>query len=968
MLIRQKYKAKSSIPSDVSSANYAQQCISATLSSRLSPFSLHKSEYNLLRQHISPTHVTTYLNIRNGILRLWLSNPKVNVTRSEAAGCARDERFFNLAEVAYDWLVRNGYINFGCFDCPSFDFYNPIPEDQRKPRKTVVIIGAGIAGLSCARQLENLFQRKARHFAEYQDIPRVLVLEGRRRIGGRIYSAHLKSDPSHAVDVGAHVIPGYGNGNPLGVLIRRQLGLPVEMMNQDIEIHDALSKDKVSVEEQQRAKKLFDHLVERMSQFQNAVRPPKTAKGDEVLIKVAKDPPRDEYKEHITLAKAEERNALKDTQLDESDYKSDAEWYGQNPGKIEVQFLKEIGIRLKPGVADDAVIHLAPEPQFGMYPSLGMSMDALLRQLQEISEITAQELRLLNWYYANLECSRGACLDNLSLGNWNQQSANAFTGNLSSVKNGYMSLARGLYTYEEKLDVRFKSCASVVEYSNNGAEIILENEEQIKADCVVVTVPLGVLKDRSIQFIPDLPKWKSDSIERLGFGVTNKVCLVFERSFWEEDRDMISVAQFHEGKNRYDQGSYKNTRGFVYSFHNMTKSVGKPCLVGFIAGAAAKKAASDTDEYIVEAALKSLECVYHDVREVRLVESIVTRWQVDRYARGSFSYLGVEATGADYDLLARPIGESLFFAGEATCRSHPGTVHGAYLSGLKAASEVLTSMIGSIAIPHMLCPTKDYLNQNNARMQQQQHSNMSSHVTPSSSLGGTPKTLSAEPPQQPLQVSSLIAPTAMDALHYPMVPSQPSTKRTPDENSVEAKLKRLKEDRQSIDNERMRTDMIKELGERPIKPERSGANPFLIFQKDFWDKCRKECDTLKQRELNDPNAKAARNDVRAALGKMWRELPDEEKEPYLKKTKNIKEVNNKKTEQYREKTRRYDTEAEDFRKRWKEEHGSKPSEEENKLQKLIHDEKQLEKSNQQKQQRQNTNSPPGPVYKKQKFV
>lgn len=242
MLMRQKYKAKSSIPSDISSANYAQQCISATISSRLPPFSLHKGEYNLLRPHISPIHVTTYLNIRNGILRLWLSNPKVNVTRPEAAGCARDERFFNIAEVAYDWLVRSGYINFGCFEYPGFDFYNAIPEDQRKPRQTIVVIGAGIAGLSCARQLENLFRRKARHFAEYQDTPRVLVLEGRRRIGGRIYSAHLKCDPSHAVDVGAHVISGYGNGNPLAILIRRQLGLPVEKIDGDIEIHDTLTK------------------------------------------------------------------------------------------------------------------------------------------------------------------------------------------------------------------------------------------------------------------------------------------------------------------------------------------------------------------------------------------------------------------------------------------------------------------------------------------------------------------------------------------------------------------------------------------------------------------------------------------------------------------------------------------------------------------------------------------------------
>ncbi|KAF5101905.1 hypothetical protein D0Z03_000504 [Geotrichum reessii] len=624
-----------------------------------------------------------------------------------------------------------------------------------------------------------------------------------------------------------------------------------------------------------------------------------------------------------------------------------------------------------------------------------MSMDALLKQLQEISEITPQELRLLNWYYANLENSSATCLDNLSLGNWNQHAPKAFTGTSSMAKNGYMSLARGLYTYEDKLDVRFKSCVSVVEYSNDQAEIFLENGEQIKADRVVVTVPLGVLKDRTIQFIPDLPKWKSDSIERLGFGVMNKVCLVYEKPFWDEDKDIIAISQPSQGDGNL-QDNYKSSRGKFYAFYNVTKAVGKPCLIGVISGAAAQKIATESDESIVKAAKHSLEAVYPEVYRAVLVESIVTRWQVDKLSRGSYSYLGLEATGADYDLLARPIGESLFFAGEATSRSHPATVHGAYLSGLRAAGEVLHSLIGDIPIPQPLCPSKDYVhNINNIKyynkpnhnsiiinngddlndinnnsssnsvnnLQRISHSSgISSHVTPDASLVGTPtqRAVLDTPQQQPLQISSIIPTISMDRYQQQTQPSRqtyvvpPAVPAAPviDENSPEAKLKRLKETRQVQDNERMRIDMIKELGERPMKPERSGANPFLIFQKDFWEKCRQECDTKKQAETKDPNAKAARNEVRAALGKMWRELPENEKEPYLEKTKNIKETNNKKSEQYREKMRRYDTEAEDFRRRWKEENGSRPSEEENKLQKLIQNQKLILQHQQQQQQRE----------------
>jgi lysine-specific histone demethylase 1 len=189
---------------------------------------------------LSYLHVTTYLNIRNGILRLWMSNPLVNVTLGEAAGCARDERFFGLAEFAYEWLVRNGYINYGCVEYPpqAHDFDMDDLGSIRKPRPTIVIIGGGIAGLGCARQLTSLLKRYANLFTEYEDLPRILILEGRRRIGGRIYSAPLKSAHDCQVDLGADVIMGFGRGNPLGVIVRRQLGLPIIGIDPPLDRYD----------------------------------------------------------------------------------------------------------------------------------------------------------------------------------------------------------------------------------------------------------------------------------------------------------------------------------------------------------------------------------------------------------------------------------------------------------------------------------------------------------------------------------------------------------------------------------------------------------------------------------------------------------------------------------------------------------------------------------------------------------
>ena len=53
--------------------------------------------------------------------------------------------------------------------------------------------------------------------------------------------------------------------------------------------------------------------------------------------------------------------------------------------------------------------------------------------------------------------------------------------------------------------------------SQNGSSNIF------RADAVIVTLPLGVLKTNAISFHPPLPEWKTQAINNLGFGLLNKV-------------------------------------------------------------------------------------------------------------------------------------------------------------------------------------------------------------------------------------------------------------------------------------------------------------------------------------------------------------------------------------------------------------------------------------------------------------
>jgi hypothetical protein len=167
-------KANSSIPPELTWPEFGRQCILAAENSRLNSFALHPAEYRLLRNHINHAQVTIYLNIRNAILRMWHRNPLVCVSPEEAAGCTRDRRYFGLANVAHLWLMRNGYINFGCVEVPDTS-----PRTRAKAeRRTIVVVGAGMSGLGCARQMEGLFAQLGDELAgsKGERPPKIIIL------------------------------------------------------------------------------------------------------------------------------------------------------------------------------------------------------------------------------------------------------------------------------------------------------------------------------------------------------------------------------------------------------------------------------------------------------------------------------------------------------------------------------------------------------------------------------------------------------------------------------------------------------------------------------------------------------------------------------------------------------------------------------------------------------------------------
>jgi monoamine oxidase len=196
--------------------------------------------------------------------------------------------------------------------------------------------------------------------------------------------------------------------------------------------------------------------------------------------------------------------------------------------------------------------------------------------------------------------------------------------------------------------------------------------ESIFAEAAIITVPLGVLKAGSIKFEPDLAK-KRDAIQELEFGEVVRMAIFF-REYWWPKRDFGFIHALDETVPTW----WSDPRG--------------PVLIGWAGGPSAHALLRYSRAQLEALCVNILARLFSErAASVRaqLVQLHTHNWARDPYARGAYSYIPVN--GLDLPkLLAEPVGDALFFAGEATVSdAQCGTVSGALESGLRAAHQIL---------------------------------------------------------------------------------------------------------------------------------------------------------------------------------------------------------------------------------------------------------------------------------------
>ncbi len=260
------------------------------------------------------------------------------------------------------------------------------------------------------------------------------------------------------------------------------------------------------------------------------------------------------------------------------------------------------------------------------------------------------------------------------------------------IANGYDAVIEWLRAGLDprRSEIRLGSEVTDVSWRRGEVEIRTARGEAVRAKAAVVTIPIGVWKaPAGIRFDPPL-RDKHLAIEKLEVGHVVKIVFRFRERFWDSPGFIKRRANT---KIAEDTGLnfLQTTDRFIPTWWT-SAPVRSPLLTGWAGGHAADALLAEGSDATLDRALDSMAAAFAVKRGEldRLLDSAHTHnWQEDPFSRGAYSYAGIGGEKA-HDALAKPVADTLFFAGEATTAEDTGTVAGAVSTGKRAAKQLLS--------------------------------------------------------------------------------------------------------------------------------------------------------------------------------------------------------------------------------------------------------------------------------------
>lgn len=557
---------------------------------------------------------------------------------------------------------------------------NSIRLDDENNVIKVCVIGAGFAGLSVAYHLLK-HNKKVRATGGEGPLFEVEILEARDRIGGRVYPYNLTPDSDTPVicDLGGQWIHEAGPENPIvklldeinvpmlyakkgngeepttysmidvpsGTFTSEGTLIPNHIYRQARNFYNASRK--VSAEQQVDKDTSFQDLLDQA--YQTVLQKAETNVNDSATVGATTS-------FETTTDDDDDETETSEEDNDESSTESE----GGEEDEDDDEASEEED--------DDAVsISTLSSPQF---------------------------VQTVHYFRHNTECYEGGRLDELSVAL--KDNYIEYEGADDFPKGGFHAVLKKLERFlgtAGNCALRLHTPAQTIHYQTEDHETNDDDDDDyggvridyrhgnnsltVNADCCVCTVPLGVLQKQGIEFDPPLPENVQESIDKIGMGLLDKIMLLFETQFWDED--------WHGGITNEDPTRLQNFMDVSEDYN------GKPILAMLLGGDVARRFDSPkdhglNDEEVLAEAMTTLKMLFGD-HIPHPIAFKVSRWLHDPYACGAYSFQKVGSSKEDYDRVAAPCGNNLFFAGEHTSKHHHSTVHGAWESGQREADRII---------------------------------------------------------------------------------------------------------------------------------------------------------------------------------------------------------------------------------------------------------------------------------------
>ena len=215
------------------------------------------------------------------------------------------------------------------------------------------------------------------------------------------------------------------------------------------------------------------------------------------------------------------------------------------------------------------------------------------------------------------------------------------------------------------------------------------SSQSIVARAAIITVPLAVFQQTNgsaaITFAPDVAEARR-AAGHLAMGAVVRVALAFSEPFWDSRK-----VRRKSGTRSLAQLSFLHSTDAEIPVWWTASPLRAPLLIGWAGGPKAERLRAMAHGEVEDRAIRALARQFGIARAK--VQALLVRcwhhdWGSDPFTLGAYSYAAVGGRLAA-GRLARPIEDTLFFAGEAAdTEGRTGTVHGAIGTGYRAADTI----------------------------------------------------------------------------------------------------------------------------------------------------------------------------------------------------------------------------------------------------------------------------------------